>query len=1076
MSRTSASPKSLLKLSPNGGLARLTEIIAQARARVLQLPSRPVWDYLLVTASTSRQAALYRHELLDRQARCWIDPRTRILVIPDPPEGRIGSGGGVLWALRVLARTLRRSESTPEHAVDIIRVLQRGRTLVINSGGDSRRVPLFSATGKLFAPLPAIMPDGAVSTVFDELWAALYGLGENLEAGVVVASGDVLLAFDLAAVAWPQEEVIGLACSADPQTASHHGVYLLEEGGAIRGFLQKPTLKILYEAGAVKRSNRVAVDSGVIVFQKRATRVLTCLAVGKEHTPCDLLRQVHLTRVPLDLYTHFIYALISLPSLGGNELANGPDMAYIRELRQAFSGIGFRAVYPEPSAFIHLGKTALYRYHLTRDKLTRRCFQFGRCIGAQTRCAQGPLSSTVVRSLMEGRDIRIGRQAIVLDTESRGHFHVGPGAIVDGVHLPGANLVVKKDVVLKVLPVCLKGPANSPIRGLVAILYGIADDTDIPIHSSKCTWLGRPLGLWLRRLRISQAAVWGDIPAGQRTLWNARLFPVAVGSDDTEVLQLIMWVQEAPPVSRRDREKWYGAQRVSFAELSHILDPTRTRQRGLSLSARIVVQRAIHNIETGGDDPIASELQALSDGVRAATIRRLTSYAMRTRNPLHRGRILKALADTATYATVIGRQSKFPRQTQRALGRVAGIGSESSFTHAARKLEARALATTAEALLGKAPLRECQPYALTYNQMVVATAPVRVDLAGGWTDTPPHCLEREGAVVNIAVNLGGKPPVCAMVRPLREHVVRLVSEDQQAQLETSHIGPLRRYRNPRDPLAILKGVLFCSGLLTERERPPLSQQLRNLGGGIEIRTHCRVPQGSGLGTSSILGGVVLAALRVLCGEPPEVCEIVDDVLRLEQMLTTGGGWQDQVGGLIGGIKLTTSKAGLPPLLRIRQLATVKREALEERLLLGYTGKTRLARNILQRIMGRYIARDPTIIHALRMARELAQEIAIALEVNDFDKVGHLMTRQWECNKRLEPSSTNSHVEALFAALDSYAVRAKLTGAGGGGFLIVMLPDASFPSAKPRLEYSCGVHFSPLQINDHGLKVEIRDHV
>lgn len=130
----------------------------------------------------------------------------------------------------------------------------------------------------------------------------------------------------------------------------------------------------------------------------------------------------------------------------------------------------------------------------------------------------------------------------------------------------------------------------------------------------------------------------------------------------------------------------------------------------------------------------------------------------------------------------------------------------------------------------------------------------------------------------------------------------------------------------------------------------LAEQLRRkYQAGFELHTWSIVPQGSGLGTSSILSGVILAALLRATGRTASTDSLIHAVLLIEQMLTTGGGWQDNAGGLVPGFKMTRSKATLPLKVEVEPLNLSKEtvDAFNERLLCIYSGKPRLAKNLLQ---------------------------------------------------------------------------------------------------------------------------------
>ena len=153
---------------------------------------------------------------------------TRFLVIADPDGQRIGSGGATL---RVLAQLAREDDT-----------LTNRRILIIHSGGDSRRLPHCSATGKLFARVPRVLPDGRASTIFDEFLIGLSGLSStSLPPGVLVASGDVLLVFDHLQISFQRGGVIGVAAAAPVEMGLRHGVYAHGDGDASRARVSAQT-------------------------------------------------------------------------------------------------------------------------------------------------------------------------------------------------------------------------------------------------------------------------------------------------------------------------------------------------------------------------------------------------------------------------------------------------------------------------------------------------------------------------------------------------------------------------------------------------------------------------------------------------------------------------------------------------------------------------------------------------------------------------------------------------------------------------------------------------------------------
>lgn len=140
----------------------------------------PVWDYIILTASDNNQAEGYYRQIEERKE--FLPSRTHFAVIPDESGVRVGSGGATLSVLKYIYER----EGT----------FNGIRTLVIHSGGDSKRVPTYSALGKLFSPVPHKLPNGRSSTLFDEFIIAMSSIPARIREGMLLLSGDVLLLFN----------------------------------------------------------------------------------------------------------------------------------------------------------------------------------------------------------------------------------------------------------------------------------------------------------------------------------------------------------------------------------------------------------------------------------------------------------------------------------------------------------------------------------------------------------------------------------------------------------------------------------------------------------------------------------------------------------------------------------------------------------------------------------------------------------------------------------------------------------------------------------------------------------------
>jgi fucokinase len=360
---------------------------------------------------------------------------------------------------------------------------------------------------------------------------------------------------------------------------------------------------------------------------------------------------------------------------------------------------------------------------------------------------------------------------------------------------------------------------------------------------------------------------------------------------------------------------------------------------------------------------------------------------------------------------------------------------------------------------------------------VTVEGPARIDLGGGWSDTPPFCIDWGGTVLNIAVLLNGSYPIQTSVRKLREPLVRCVSDGDGLTAEYRTCEEILRPPSPGDPFSIPRTALRMTGLF--EPATTLAAILKRAGGGIEIRTTVNLPMGSGLGTSSILAATILRALAEMMDAPPDNQGLSEQVLRLEQMMTTGGGWQDQAGGIFPGAKLLLTGPGLEQRLRVQPVSWMPgREAeFESLLLLYYTGVRRVARDLLRQVVGRYLARETACLQVLHSIKTLATEMAYAMQQGEWDHLGALLDRHWELNQILDPNTTNALLNALLAAVRPFIRGAKLAGAGGGGFLILL---ARSPAARQDLhaflrEYNAGTGAAVCdsEIAKQGLRVNRR---
>ena len=360
-----------------------------------------------------------------------------------------------------------------------------------------------------------------------------------------------------------------------------------------------------------------------------------------------------------------------------------------------------------------------------------------------------------------------------------------------------------------------------------------------------------------------------------------------------------------------------------------------------------------------------------------------------------------------------------------------------------------------------------------FDQIVWARSPVRIDIAGGWTDTPPFCLLEGGNVVNLAIELNGQPPLQCYVKPCRDYHIKLRSIDLGASEVVETNEQLTDYTKVGSPFSIPKAALTLAGF---GDAQNLKAQLETFGCGIELTLLSAIPAGSGLGTSSILAATVLGALNDFCGLGWDKNEIGHQTLVLEQLLTTGGGWQDQFGGVLGGVKLLQTTRGFDqnPLVRWLPDDLYTRPEYAQCHLLYYTGITRTAKTILAEIVRRMFLNHHEQLQLLRQMKQHTLEMYEAIQRQDFQLMGHLVRRTWQQNQMLDSGTNPPEVASLTALVDDLCLGYKLPGAGGGGYLYMVAKD---PEAAARIKTTLNEHrqnnnarFVDMTLSKNGLQI------
>ena len=331
----------------------------------------------------------------------------------------------------------------------------------------------------------------------------------------------------------------------------------------------------------------------------------------------------------------------------------------------------------------------------------------------------------------------------------------------------------------------------------------------------------------------------------------------------------------------------------------------------------------------------------------------------------------------------------------------------------------------------------------------------------------------------MAIELNGQPPLQSYVKPCKDFKIVLRSIDLGAMEEVHTYEELRDFAKVGSPFSIPKAALVLAGFqpgFSQETYASLEAQLRAFGSGIELTLLSAVPAGSGLGTSSILASTVLGAVADFCGLPWDKNEIGRRTLVLEQLLTTGGGWQDQYGGVLQGVKLLQTQSGFEQCPVVRWLPDFLFTSPEYQKchLLYYTGITRTAKNILAEIVRGMFLNSTEHLDMLNEMKAHALDVFEAIQCGRFEEMGRLIGKTWAQNKRLDPGTNPPSVEQIIRLVQDYCLGYKLPGAGGGGYLYMV---AKSPEAAVRIKTiltetppNACARFVEMSLSDKGLKV------
>ena len=326
-----------------------------------------------------------------------------------------------------------------------------------------------------------------------------------------------------------------------------------------------------------------------------------------------------------------------------------------------------------------------------------------------------------------------------------------------------------------------------------------------------------------------------------------------------------------------------------------------------------------------------------------------------------------------------------------------------------------------------------------------ASAPMRLDFAGGWSDVPPFSAREGGVVVNAAIGLRAHVEL-----ELGGALLRLVSAELGETLECANSGGLVR----GGKLPLLTAALRMFPVL----------------GGSTLTTRCEAPPGSGLGSSGALGVALVGALTRARQDSMSQQDVADQAWQIETIeAQLPGGKQDQYAAALGGFHRLTFRdpdVGIEPLTLDPAFAAV----LERQTLICYTNKSRMSGDTISRVMGAYDRGDSKVTGALRGLKETGNAMADALRAADLARVGALLTENWKHQQALDPGMRTAEMAQLEdAAIKAGALGGKAAGAGAGGCMFFVMRGDARQAATAVAGGKHGAKVLPLSWTSEGVR-------
>ncbi|KAF8786462.1 L-fucose kinase like protein [Argiope bruennichi] len=1052
------------------------------------------WSCIVITCSSLSSVIATEREIEFLKKKGRIPSSVCVLTIEDPAKN-LGSGAATLNALLMAVEYLSAKQNYMVLTSD---VLLQAHILILHNGRDY----LYSCSGKAFTSLPLeYVPE-------DKSKPYCCGILNNLEAafqlidqlsfqspyGVWVCSTDMLILQKEKCYnpfAWENvADVVMFCIHTDIEYATNHGVISIDNQGYISDiFYCRPFDQIKSFA---QGDGKVPIISGIVFLKTNVAESLLSLHVQAPLDSCTYLG-LDCGNQPIQVSLFFDLLIAMATNMTKEAFISGKcGKTYNNKfgIQASYSNESMLArslVWKELNSFRMSATEQNTSYHVSNLLKIASTKEVHSVFQIQDSSISN--SCLLLNSCLEAQMLQLLSHTVIIDSFLRASgLKFGENCFISGVTFCNDQYVLNIPDNLCIMHTSLK---ELPGKDCF-ILFGIHENPFLPVDLDQGTFCNKSWSEILRRLCIGEDEIWAlDLSPDRKTLMNAKLFTCNLSLK--EILDLFL--NENKTCNADLTKKWKNSERFSLGEIMENINYCSNFDHKRQMHAEIACRKIRNSICENKDIYLLPYFYAsCAENWSESVMNTLDDVLLSDVNSVIKTRTLSCIADLLSIkAGITGGLRSGPgsnRTWNKAFtlllnGNVAEglkellrershwLSRPDHLMRAARHYERAAQIFIQNSVKTVKEFMILTPVHLPeIGVQVTAECPARIDLQGGWSDTPPICYELGGSVVNIALLIDGKKPIGSRAFRIREpYIVLNIGLGEMIQeLVIKDMKDVLNYDQPNAQGALLKAALICTNIVNINCEKSLEEQLLgNFGGGFEIQSWSNLPQGCGMGTSSILAGAIVAVLWSVTGKSFDKSSVIHAVLYIEQLLTTGGGWQDQVSGITGGINRGYSEPALPVHVKVEpiQIETPILEKLNAHFLLIYTGKVRLAKNLLQNVIRNWYAREETIVQCFKALITYSFEMKAALLNGNLPEIGQLMEKYWEQKKILAPGSEPASVKEIMDIIKPFCYGQLLAGAGGGGFMCILTKE---PNAKEMIKTALQKYKDHQKLSIHNVTI------